>query len=119
MEAISGEDTVAADTAFVLNFVPNEAPFDATVPVEFGLAGIYPSPFNSQATIRFGMDRPEAATLRVYDLQGREVALLLRGWLKAGYTRVLWDASLMPSGLYVIRLESAGRVETAKIALVR
>ena len=117
--AVSGEDAVAADTHFVLNFVPNAVPLEGSVPVEFGLRSIYPSPFNSQTTVRFGMDRPERVTLKVYDLQGREAVILYDGASRVGYTSVVWDASQMPSGLYVIRIVAAGRSQTAKVALVR
>ena len=57
--------------------------------------------------------------LKVFDIMGREVSVLYSGHARAGYTRVVWDAASLPSGLYVVRIESAGRMQTAKIALVR
>ncbi len=45
-------------------------------PVEFKIESIYPSPFNSTATIRFGTDKAEKTTITIYDLAGREVARL-------------------------------------------
>ena len=89
------------------------------LPVEFGFHDIYPSPFNAVTTVRFGMDKPEMVNLKVYDIQGREVGALFNGRAGAGYQRVVWDAASLPSGLYLLRLESAGRMKTAKVALVR
>jgi len=89
------------------------------LPVEFGLQRVYPSPFNSMSTVRFGVDLSERTSLRVYDLLGREVAVLYDRTPVVGYHQVVWDASRLPSGLYIVRLESAGRARVAKVALIR
>ncbi|MDP8239325.1 MAG: C25 family cysteine peptidase [Candidatus Hatepunaea meridiana] len=120
VKAISGEDTVACNDIFMFFFTPNATDEYGNIPVEFGLQSIYPSPFNSMTTVRFGIDRPASATLQIYDLRGREVTTLYNNHNSSvGYHNVVWDASSMPSGLYIVRLESEGRVQTKKIALVR
>ena len=119
VQAFSGEDVVDCNARFGVWFMPNVAGLGAALPVEFGLQRVYPSPFNSQATIRFGVDRPERTVLKAYDLLGREVVTLFDRTPAVGYYQLVWDASHLPSGLYILRLESAGRVRVAKIALVR
>ena len=76
----------------------------AELPGEFSLEGNYPNPFNPQTSITFSM--PEAATVRltVYDLLGRQVALLVDGNLSAGKHEVRFDATNLPSGQYLYRL---------------
>ncbi|NQU05153.1 MAG: carboxypeptidase regulatory-like domain-containing protein, partial [Calditrichaeota bacterium] len=120
VQAVSAGDTVDCDTSFHLQFLPNALPNEnAGIPIEFGLQTIYPSPFNSTTTVRFGIDKNDRARLHVYDLTGRQVTTLFDRSQAIGNHRVVWDASLMPSGLYIMRLESAGRQEVRKVALIR
>jgi len=98
---------------------PNSVGSEVTIPLHFGLEAVFPNPFNSMATIT--CDLPEAAsvTLSAYDLNGREVAAIFSGKLTAGQQRILWDASGLSSGIYLVKLQSAGNVRTARVALVR
>ena len=92
---------------------------EAPLPVEFGLYAIYPSPFNSKTTISFGVEKSTHTSLSIYDLSGREVRVLFDGTPGVGHHRVVWDASGLPSGIYIVKLEMAGRTGSAKVALVR
>ncbi|NQU05940.1 MAG: T9SS type A sorting domain-containing protein, partial [Calditrichaeota bacterium] len=113
-------DTIQSRETFTLLMLPDVVlDSDGAVPVEFGLRSIYPSPFNSMTTISFGIDVEESTKLQVFDLAGRKVVTLLDRTPSVGYHSVVWDASAFPSGLYLIRLESLGRVQTAKVALIR
>ena len=120
VNAVSGADTVQSEDRFTLLCVPNEIPgLGDDMPVEFGLKSVYPSPFNSRTTVRFGVDRPVRVRLLVYDLQGRQVCTLFDRTPEVGYHRVAWDAGRIPSGIYVLRLEAGGRRQTMKVALIR
>ena len=81
-----------------------EAP--AEVPTESGLEANYPNPFNPSTTIRFGL--PESAQVRlvVYDVLGRQISVLVDGTKEAGMHEVVFDASDLPSGMYLYRLET-------------
>ncbi|MDP8237735.1 MAG: C25 family cysteine peptidase [Candidatus Hatepunaea meridiana] len=120
VKVVSGEDTVNCARRYCFTFLPNKVigPGDG-IPIEFGLQTIYPSPFNSMTTIRFGVDKHEVVNLNVYDLMGRRVTTLYCGEPIVGYHNIVWDASALASGLYIVQLEGEGRVETAKIALLR
>ena len=76
----------------------------AGVPEAYVLEANYPSPFNPQTTIRFGM--PESAQVRlvVYDVLGRPVRVLVDGTREAGTHEVVFEASDLPSGTYLVRL---------------
>ncbi|NQT35507.1 T9SS type A sorting domain-containing protein, partial [bacterium] len=76
-------------------------------------------PFNSMTTIRFGVDRPERFMLRIYDLSGRLVRILYDGSPVVGYRNIVWDAGALPSGVYLLHLESGDRNQVRKVALVR
>lgn len=64
----------------------------------------FPNPFNPTTTIAFGIQEPGSIRLSVYDILGREVAVLADGMRAAGEFRETWNASDVPSGLYVCRL---------------
>ena len=94
-------------------------PGGATAPDGFGLIGNFPNPFNPSTTIRFRLDRPGRAGLKVFDLLGREVAALFEGEADAGIHEVTWNAAGTASGLYYYRLIAGSRVDTRTMILMR
>ncbi len=89
------------------------------VPETFGLAAAYPNPFRQQTT--FALDVPEAARVMVavYDALGRRVAVLLDGEVEAATHRLSFDASSLPSGVYLVRATGAGATAMQRVTLVR
>jgi hypothetical protein len=101
----------------------------------------YPNPFNPVTTVRFsipgsagpwpaparpsdgtGGRRPgtaHATSLRVYDILGREVAVLVNEMQQPGEYSVVFDGGGLPSGVYVAVLRAGGRVATMKMLMVR
>jgi hypothetical protein len=93
---------------------------EGSTPDDFGISAIFPNPFNSCATVRFSLDRVEPATLIAYDLLGRRVAVLCnRQEAQVGNQVIVWDAGGLASGVYILRLKSGDRSQTAKVLLVR
>jgi len=78
----------------------------ASVPEAFVLEANYPNPFNPQTTIRFNVPEASVVKLVVYDVLGREVRVLVDGVREAGMHEVVFDASTLPSGTYLYRLET-------------
>ncbi len=75
------------------------------VPVAFRLLGNYPNPFNPTTRIRFDAGVAGEVSLTVYDLAGRVVGALPPESIAAGNSRhVAFDASRLPSGVYIYRL---------------
>ncbi len=74
----------------------------------------YPNPFNPETEIRWTMDVARKTTLRVYDILGREVAVLVDGVMPAGSHSVTFDASSLSSGVYMYVL-SAGDVRVSRM----
>jgi subtilisin-like proprotein convertase family protein len=93
-------------------------------PESFALLNGYPNPFNSSTTIRYVVPRHAYASLTLYNMLGQEVRSLVAGPVAAGEHRVLWDGRDergvdVATGVYLIRLESAGRLATGKLMLLR
>jgi hypothetical protein len=92
---------------------------EAGVPESFALVGNYPNPFNPQTMIGFALPQSAQVRLVVYDMLGREVARLLEGTLSAGRHEVVFDASGLPTGVYLYRLEADGFVQTRRMLLIK
>jgi beta-glucosidase len=90
-----------------------------SLPATFALDECYPNPFNGSSVV--GYQLPVASNVRiiVYDLLGREIAILTDGLVPAGRHTVRFDASAVSSGAYLVRMEAAGIVLTQKALLVR
>ncbi len=91
----------------------------AEVPTEFALEAAYPNPFNPQTTLRF--DVPEASVVRlvVYDVLGRAVRVLVDGVRQAGVHEVVFEAAGLPSGTYLVRLDTPEGSFTKTMQLVK
>lgn len=79
----------------------------------------YPNPFNPSTFIHFVMPETADVKLAVYDMIGREVAVLVDGTVSQGSHTVSWDAGNASSGVYLYRLSSSGQVLTRKMTLVK
>jgi len=73
---------------------------------EFELFQNYPNPFNPVTTIKFQLPKASNVKMVVYDIQGREVARLVDGYIQAGYHSVTWDARNAASGIYLYRINT-------------
>ena len=94
------------------------------VPETFVLGQNYPNPFNPTTTIRFALAERADVRLAVYDVAGREVALLVSDRMEAGSYEVAWEGRdgsgrALPSGLYLYRIEAGPFTETRVMALVK
>ena len=82
----------------------------ATTPHSFSLAQNIPNPFGSTTTFSFSLPVKADATLRIYDITGREINTLVNEFKESGVYRVEWDGrnvtgERVPSGIYFYRLQ--------------
>ncbi|HTX17387.1 MAG TPA: T9SS type A sorting domain-containing protein [Bacteroidota bacterium] len=77
-----------------------------SVPIEFALRQNYPNPFNPSTTINFALPEESIVKLAVYDIVGREVAVLSNERLSEGYYSRTFDGSRLSSGVYFYRLSA-------------
>lgn len=97
---------------------------DVAHPLEFGLMGLHPNPFNASTRIEFALPRETPVSVVLYALTGSAVRRLVGGVWQAGVHSVEWDGrndagADLPAGVYLIRIEAGGRSSVMKGALVR
>lgn len=91
------------------------------IPDLFSLSQNYPNPFNPTTKIRFDISGTSSSQtlLTVYDLLGREVAVLVNEKLAPGGYEVDFDGSNLPSGVYYYKISAGDFNETKKMVLVK
>ena len=95
------------------------APLAASEPLQFSLAQNYPNPFTPTTTIAFHLPQSGRVRLRVYDLLGKEMDVLLEEEKLAGHHKIHFDGRGFPSGLYFYRLEFDGEMKIGKMLLTK
>ena len=89
------------------------------IPAKFGLASIYPNPFNPTTTISFGLAENGFTTLAIYDLRGNLVSQIVNEYLTAGNYNFTFDGSHLQSGIYLCRLTAGNQTNTRKMVLLK
>lgn len=79
----------------------------------------YPNPFNPSTTIRYELPESQRVKVSVYDMLGREVAVVVDDIKTAGSHSVTWDASEMSSGIYLYVLQTGAFQTTRKMTLMK
>ena len=85
----------------------------------FSLAQNYPNPFNPNTTISWQMTSSNLVTLKVYDVLGNEIKLLVSEYKEAGYHSFNFDASEYGSGVYFYSLQAGSYSEIKKMNLIK
>jgi len=127
------DGTETADINFALKMVALEefigTPVEKNIsknvlPKEFVLSQNYPNPFNPNTNFFYSLPKRDVVRLTVYNLLGRKVRTLLHKEIPAGTHSGFWDGrdrdgAAMPSGIYIIRLESQNQNQAIKATLIR
>ena len=91
----------------------------AQEPDAFGLGQNYPNPFNPTTAISYQLPAVSFVRLVVFDIQGRQIAILVDGMQGPGQHQAVWIPGDAPSGTYFYRLQTDRTVETKKMVLIR
>ncbi|MCX6150976.1 MAG: M14 family zinc carboxypeptidase [Ignavibacteriales bacterium] len=83
----------------------------------FQLSQNYPNPFNSITNIQFHINSESIVSFRIYDILGREVALLINDRMNPGSYQVKWDAGTLASGIYFCKMNAGEFTRTIKLIL--
>ena len=89
------------------------------IPSSFSLSQNYPNPFNPVTNLEFGISDLGFVSLEVYDVLGKEVAMLVNEKLSPGKYKVEFDGSGFSSGVYFYRLTAGDFTETKRMMLVK
>jgi hypothetical protein len=91
------------------------APVDGLV-----LESARPNPFNPTTSIRFRVAEQQYVTVRLFDVTGREVAVLFDGWARENREEIVRvDGTNLPTGTYVVRLEGESVSGSTRVTLIR
>jgi hypothetical protein len=103
------------DRAWYEDAVAESAP----VISNFRFCGAYPNPFNSQTVFEFELPKPADVHVRIYNLLGREVAMLAPGIFQSGIGKIRWQADGFSSGIYIAAFQAGEFSAAQKIILLK
>ena len=98
------------------------------IPESFKLGQNYPNPFNPMTMIKYQLPKPAEVTIKIYNLQGQEILMVVNEQKEVGHFSVIWDGKdalgrMTASGIYLYRIEAiAGKdrfIQTKKMILLR
>jgi hypothetical protein len=101
------------------HYQPTTLENNSSNPKDFSLLQNYPNPFNPATTISFSIPSSAFTSLKVYDILGNEVATLVNGRKYAGEYMIEFNASQLPSGVYLYRLSAGSFSLTRKMILLK
>jgi len=115
--------------AYRLKQIDNDGTYEYSEPIEvyvgdipggFVLEQNYPNPFNPSTKIKFAVDESTNATLKIYDILGNEIIILFNEVTEAGKVYELeFNASGLPSGIYIYGLMTETKSEIRKMILLK
>ena len=84
------------------------------------LSNIFPNPFNPSTTVEFSVMNAGAHKIDIYSTSGKLIETISEGYVSPGSYQVTWNANDMPSGIYIIRLITNGKlVDSRKVMLLK
>jgi len=92
---------------------------EESLPQSYKLSQNYPNPFNPETTISFSIPKSEAVSLKIFDVLGREVVVLVNSDLTPGTYNYRWDASSLASGIYFYKLTTGSFSSVKKMMLIK
>ena len=89
------------------------------LPNSFALAQNFPNPFSGTTTIRYALPTATHVRLEVYDIVGRQIAVLVDAEQPAAFHEVNWNANALASGVYLVRMHAENFEQTMKLVVSR
>ncbi|MCZ6701747.1 MAG: T9SS type A sorting domain-containing protein, partial [Ignavibacteria bacterium] len=109
-----------SDDVFTLDlFASVEDYFGDGIPTEYNLIQNFPNPFNPSTTIYYSIPELTNVVLKVYDVLGNEVSILVNKVKPIGNYEVKFNSTSLPSGIYFYKLQAGSFVETKKMVLMK
>ncbi|MDP8285843.1 MAG: T9SS type A sorting domain-containing protein, partial [Candidatus Electryonea clarkiae] len=89
------------------------------IPQEYSIVSLHPNPFNLRVNIVIGIPEQTDLIAEVYDILGRQIAVLFSGNVQAGYQRISWQAE-GSAGIYFLNISSSsGWTTTGKLLYLK
>ncbi len=104
----------------IITFVNDEF----LIPEDFELYQNYPNPFNPSTEIKYVLPKSGFVDLKIYNIRGREVKILINDFKSAGTNSVIWDGKdsfgeTVNSGIYIFEIRVGKLTKTQKMMLIR
>jgi len=107
------------DIGILIYTIPTLLQDDVETVTQFVLEQNYPNPFNPATNIQYAVSRRQFVSLKVYDVLGNEVAILVNEEKLAGNYEIEFDAGNLSSGIYFYRLVASSFIQTKKLILMK
>ncbi len=88
-------------------------------PTEYQLCTAYPNPFNPTTRLEYTVPGNGMVSLNIYDVTGNHISTLVSRWQAAGQHSVQFDATSLPSGLYIYSYQFGGSKHSGKLVLMK
>jgi hypothetical protein len=89
------------------------------IPKEFNLFQNYPNPFNPKTTIGYQLNEPSEVTLKIFNIVGQQIAILVRERQQPGKYELEWNATSLPSGIYYYQIRANQNLLTKECLLLK
>ena len=116
LSATEGEAVSAVGT---LSSITTDVKSDNILPLEYKLEQNHPNPFNPTTTISYSIPMQGNVIIKVYDIRGNEIKILVNETQAAGSYNISFDASNLSSGLYFYSIRSGNFTSTKKMMLLK
>jgi hypothetical protein len=107
------------NVCFFIDLIVGNITNNKNIPSSYNLYQNYPNPFNPVTKIKYDIPKQGFVNLRIFDILGREVKILVSELKTVGSYSIDFDASDLPSGIYLSRFECNGYVITKRMVLVK
>ncbi len=88
-------------------------------PFQIKLLQNYPNPFNPVTTIKYNLSKSSDIILKIYNISGQEIEILINGFQTAGEHEKIWQPKGLPSGIYFYKLQADEFSDSKKLILQR
>ena len=88
-------------------------------PLNYSLEQNFPNPFNPSTNIKYSIASDDLVTVKVYDVLGNEIAMLVNQRQDAGKYEILFDASKLSSGIYIYSITTSNYADQRKMLLIK
>ena len=92
---------------------------ECSLVVDYSLSQNYPNPFNPKTKIRYTIPQTAIVMIKVYDVLGNEIAILVNEEKPKGNYEVEFDGSDLASGIYIYQLRAGNFIETKNMTLMK
>jgi len=125
-EPATGDDTYVTNGVYIVDLLTAEQVIvsvphlrNSAIPHSFALEQNYPNPFNPSTVIQYDLPERSFVNLTVYNSLGQNVAVLVNEEHDAGFFETIFDASHLPSGVYIYHFHSGEYTESKKMLYLK